>query len=949
LIPFLKSFAADLWKRYQPELGDICIVLPNRRAALFLKEHLAAEAKQTIFAPEIFSTEDFIYKLSGLQIIDNTELLFELYSIYKETPSPETDTFEAFSKWAPALIADFNEIDRYQADAKQLFINLSSIREIENWSLNSKELTGFQLNYIRFWESLGVYYFRLRDKMQKENKAWQGLAYRFVSEHIDELAGRQEWKKICFAGFNALNASEEKIFSQLLRSGKAELYWDADEYYLNDPGQEAGKFLRKHKSEFDDGKNPFRWIGNTLAAEPKNIRIIGTAKNITQAKLSGTLLHELQKKNTSLRSTALVLADENLLFPVLNSIPDTITEINVTMGYPLRSTPMTSLFHLLFQLHVNAEKFSKGRKEEKRFYHTDITSLLRHPYLHQVFRDSELIPGLCKYILDNNIIFIGFRQIEKFCLEKFAEEWPDLMPLLITWNSINDSFKALELLILQLRSTFISKSAGGTKKQHANVETELLFQFSVFLKRLHSLCHSYGHVSELKTLQTLFAQLANNSTIPFYGEPLSGLQVMGMLETRTLDFENIILLSANENILPSGKTQNSFIPFDLKKLFGLPQYNDKDAVFAYHFYRLIQRAKNIFLLYNTESDKFGDGEKSRYITQLVNELAKANPSIIIEESLLELNYGNEEAETQTVTVSKDEAVMEKILILAERGLSPTLLNTFRKCPLKFYLHYIAGIRETEEVEEEIGADTMGTVIHEALEMLYAPFAGKSVGAADLAAMKEGLEEKVKTVFSRYFPTEAIRSGKNLLAFRVSLKFIRNFLSREEELLNLGGSLFITELEKEMKGIVEINGVRVNIKGKADRIDRTAKGIRIIDYKTGKAEDRELTVKDWNELLTDYRLDKSFQLLCYAWLYNSERSQQEEPLLSGIITFRELSAGLKTVSVPGKKEYLDQSALEEFEIVLRELISELFRKESPFKQTNEIKNCEFCAFKTLCKR
>jgi CRISPR/Cas system-associated exonuclease Cas4 (RecB family) len=949
LIPFLKSFAIDLWKKYQPELGAICIVLPNRRAALFLKEHLAAEAKQTIFSPEIYSTEDFIYKLSGLQIIDNTELLFELYSVYSETPGEETDTFEAFSKWAPALIADFNEIDRYQADARQLFINLSSIREIENWSLNSKELTGFQQNYIRFWESLGVYYFKLRDKMQKENKAWQGLAYRFVSENILELAEKQDWKKICFAGFNALNASEEKIFTQLLRANKAELYWDSDEYYLNDPGQEAGKFLRRYKSEFSEDENSFRWIGNNLRTGDKNIRIIGASKNITQAKLAGTLLTELRLQNESLRSTALVLADENLLFPILNSIPDEIGEINVTMGYPLRNTPMASLFHLLFQLHVNAEKFSKGRKGEKRFYHTDITGLLRHPYLHQAFRESDLIPALCRYILDNNIIFIGYRQIEKFCLAKFPDEWLKLAPLLISWKSIDDSFKALDQLILQLRSTFITRQQGSTQKLHANVETELLFQFSMFLKRLHSLCQTFGHVSELKTLQTLFAQLANNSTIPFYGEPLSGLQVMGMLETRTLDFENIVLLSANENILPSGKTQNSFIPFDLKKLFGLPQYNDKDAVFAYHFYRLIQRAKNIFLLYNTESDKFGDGEKSRYITQLVNELAKVNPAIRIEESLLELDYQSEESEAVEVVVNKDDAVMDKIRNLAERGFSPTLLNTFRKCPLKFYLHYIVGIRETEEVEEEIGADTMGTVIHEALELFYAPYTGKSVSAGDIKKMQEDLEEKVKIVFARYFPEEVISSGKNLLAFRVSLKFIRTFLNLEEETLRKGGSLFITELEKEMKGYMEVNGIPVNIKGKADRIDRTEKGIRIIDYKTGKAEDRELAVKDWNDLLTDYKLDKSFQLLCYAWLYDAGRMSHEEPLLSGIITFRELSAGLKTVSVPGKKDYLDKPALLGFETILNELIAELFRKESPFTQTREIKNCEFCAFQTFCKR
>ncbi|HEV7230264.1 MAG TPA: PD-(D/E)XK nuclease family protein, partial [Bacteroidia bacterium] len=782
---FLKTFAEDLWNRYQPDLSSVCVVLPNRRGALFLKEYLSEQAGHTIFAPEIYSTEDFIYELSGLQIIDNTELLFELYSVYSATMQNEADSFELFSKWAPTLIADFNELDRYLVDARQLFINLSSIREIENWSLNSTELTEFQINYIHFWESLGKYYHILRDKLRQENKAWQGLAYRYVSDHISTLIDKQSWRMTCFVGFNALNNAEEKIFTHLQREGKAELYWDADSYYLNDTGQEAGKFLRRYKSEFNENENKFRWTGEGLLKGTKKIHVIGAAKNISQAKFAGTLLRDLQRKNQTMRSTALVLADENLLFPVLNSIPPEITDINVTMGYPLKSTPMASLFHLLFQLHVNAEKFSKGKKGEKRFYHQDLTRLLRHPYIRQAFRDSDLVSALCKYVLDYNIVFIGLRQLEKFCLASFPNQWNNLQALLLPWVSVDDSFLALEALVDMLRKTFRAKENENQEKHATSVETELLFQFSTFLKRLESLCRTYGHVTELKTLQTLFAQLAGISTIPFYGEPLLGLQVMGMLETRTLDFENIVLLSANENILPSGKAQNSFIPFDLKKLFGLPQYTDKDAVFAYHFYRLMQRAENVYLLYNTESDKFGDGEKSRYITQLLNELAKLNPAIQIEESLLSLNYSGESEEP--VVIVKDESVMVRLQVLAGKGLSPTLLNTFRKCPLKFYLHYVTGIRETEEVEEEIGADTMGTVIHEVLQALYTPFTGKNMVAADFGKLKEGLEKEVQKAFAAYFPEEVIRSGKNLLAYRVSLQFIRTFLDGEEKFLENGGT------------------------------------------------------------------------------------------------------------------------------------------------------------------
>jgi ATP-dependent helicase/nuclease subunit B len=944
---FLKTFAETLWKKHQPDLSRVCVVLPNRRGALFLKEYLATAAGKTIFAPEIYSTEDFIYKLSGQEIVDNTEMLFELYQVYTHTLGAEADSFELFSKWAPTLIADFNELDRYLIDAKQLFINLSSIREIENWSLNSTELTEFQQSYIHFWESLGVYYHTLRDKLQSENKSWQGLAYRYVSGHIEGLMKKQNWQTVCFVGFNALNAAEEKIFSHLLHTGQAELFWDADAYYLNDPGQEAGKFLRGYKHAFNADENQFRWISNDLLGTSKRIQVIGAPKNISQAKLAGTLLRDLQKNNQTLRSTALVLADENLLFPVLNSIPETITEINVTMGYPLKNTPMASLFLLLFQVHVNAEKFSKGRKGEKRFYHQDLSRLFRHPYIRQAFKESDILNFLCSYILDNNVVFIGFNQLEKKCRDQFADDWKQLRVLLLPWNSIADSFKALEETISILRTTFRNREKEMSNAHATSVETELLFQFHTFLKRLSTLCGKFGHVSELKTLQSLFSQLANSSTIPFYGEPLLGLQVMGMLETRTLDFENIILLSANENILPSGKAQNSFIPFDLKKLFGLPQYTDKDAVFSYHFYRLMQRAGNVYLLYNTESDKFGDGEKSRYVTQLLNELAKQNPQIEVTESLLELNYGSELE--QAVSIEKDKQVLERLQVLAQRGLSPTLLNTYRKCPLRFYLHYVNGIREKEEVEEEIGADTMGTVMHEVLENLYQPFIGKALQIGDIEAMISGVEVQVKRSFANYFPEEVINTGKNLLAYRVSLKYLKTFLDTELSYLKKGGELHIAELEKEMSTMLSVNGQPVLIKGTADRVDRNRKGIRIIDYKTGRADDRELSVNDWSLLLQDSKLDKSFQLLSYAWLYVSENPNLGEPVLSGIITFRELSAGLKTVKAPIKNEMLEKESLDEFAAVLKTLISEMFDAGRPFIQTSDTKNCEFCPFKTFCRR
>ena len=942
--PFLKNLAQEIWTRYQPDPGRVCVVLPNRRGALFLKEYLSELAGKTIFAPEIYSTEDFISKLSGLQIIDQTEMLFALYSVYTEALQDTADSFDVFSKWAPALLADFNEADRYLVDARQLFVNLSSIREIENWSLNGPELSEFQQKHILFWESIGTFYHSLRARMESEGKAWQGLAYRYVADHLDERMEKQNWDKIFFAGFNALNGAEEKIFTGLYRSGKAELFWDTDSYYLNDPEQEAGKFLRAFRSKHYENEKLFRWTGQNLLTDSKKVFMTGAARNISQAKIAGSILRDMYRTDSSLHSTALVLADENLLFPILHSIPPEIEGINVTMGYPLKSTPMASLFRLCFRLHTNAAKFSKGRKGSKRFYHHDLTALLRHPYIQEIFAHSPMPDALCRYLVNNNIIFAGTAQLEKFCTERYTETWPLLSPLLGNWESIPECFEALEHLVNTLRKAFSPAASPGGKKNP--VEQEWLFQFNSFLKRLESLCAVYPHVTELRTLQALFMQLADTASIPFYGEPLSGLQVMGMLETRTLDFERIILVSANEHILPGSKIQNSFIPHDLKRLFGLPMYSDKDAVFAYHFFRLLQQAREVHLIYNTESDTFGEGEKSRYLTQVLNELVRANPKIEVIESLLELPYTNED--TPPVSIIKTGEVMEKLKLLSEKGFSPTLLNTYRKCSLRFYLRYIAGIREAEEVEEEIGADTLGTVIHDVLEKLFSPQLQKKLLPAQVLEMKKKLEPEVKAAFSRHFPEEAIHTGKNFLAFRIALRFLDSFLNAELGFIQSGHSLFMEELEKEMKVPMAVKDFQVLITGKSDRIDRDGDTIRIIDYKTGKAEKNELEFDSWDELLLNPKLDKSFQLLCYAWLY-ARTEGLPSSMLSGIISFRQIKAGIKPVRTPSGSHQLGKTELDDFEQILLTLILDMFDTGKPFVQTTEKDVCEYCEFRSFCSR
>ena len=954
---FLEQLVKYLSEKYKDDISDLCIVLPNRRAGLFLKTHFVNHLNKTFWAPEVLATEDFVALLAEVEIVDSTTLLFELYETVKAVNPSETESFDEFSKWGQILLNDFNEIDRYLVDASQLFGNLKDIKELETWSLNAEHLTDFQSKYLTFWKSLKAFYFDFQKRLLDKHQAYQGLAYKLVTENIEDRIKKHNWKKIIFAGFNALNKAEEEIIEKLLNSGRAEIIWDTDAYYINNPTQEAGRFIRKYN---ETGK--FRKIAeqnsvieeNLLSTEHKIITVIGAAKNVAQAKVAGNLIDELQNKNESLQNTALVLADENLLFPVLHSLPADLTDINVTMGYPLKNTPISGYFDLIFSLHENGLKLSKG-KTNYSFYHTDLIKLLSHPYTSIILsgdNNSTSIKKVVQVIQGRNIVFAGLSMIENIFSEFNSEmEFSILSVILKHWIKPEDALKCITNLIDLLKNSIILQREVHSENK-ASLELEYLFAFTKIIKRIQDLTADYDTcINDIKTLRSIINQIVRGTTLPFYGEPLMGLQVMGMLETRTLDFENVILLSCNEDILPSGKSVNSFVPFELKRHFGLPTYSDKDAIFAYHFYRLIQRAKNIYLLYNTESDAFGSGEKSRYLTQLIYELPKINPNIVVKEMLVNIPVSTDK-NTNEIKIIKTPEVMEKLKAKAEFGFSPSLLNKYRNCSLQFYFHSIAGLKEAEEVEETIGADTLGSSIHKVLQNFYTPFIGKKISPADIKEMKKEVEKVTTIVFEENYSSKEISYGKNLLTLKVALKFITNFLNEEIKSISENEKnskpTIIKALEQELETTISLDNQSVKIKGTADRIDSIGKQIRIIDYKTGLADNKELKFEDWDEIRTDSNLAKSFQLLTYALMYQKMNPAITQNMISGIITFRELSAGLKTVKVNGSDE-LNSSVLNEFETQLKELLAGIFNPEIDFEQTEEVDNCEYCAFKGICNR
>jgi ATP-dependent helicase/nuclease subunit B len=929
-------------ERHGAALSEVCIVVPNRRAGLFIRNIIADNATGPVWSPSIYAQDDFMAHLSNYTVADRLTQLFYFYEIYKEIEGEEAKAFADFIHWAPTLLADFNEIDQYLADTRQLFAYLNEAKAIDLWNMGH-ELTDFQKKYLHFWGQMKQFYAALTSTLSAKGLAYQGMAYRKAAENLEEAEGNIGWQKVYFLGFNALTTAEEKVMKYLAKIKKAEIFWDADTFYIDNPNHEAGKFLRKYREYF--GEENFNWVENHLSNPEKEIEIIGVSGNAAQAKLAGQILEDLSaERGGKMAGTALVLADEGLLLPVLNSLPQNIDAINVTMGYPLKYTPVASFIDAIFSLHISGLKFSEGRKES-RYYHKDIITLASHPLFslltgkelsatsplntiskrNYVFLSKDLIDDLFSGDIGNTIIF-NTRKDESYIIP-FVEH---LLNIVITLKD--------KLLLAMENET------------GSELTLEYLYTYHRYLKKLITLLGDNPLVSDLQTLRLLFNQLISNTTIPFYGEPLKGLQVMGMLETRTLDFENIVLLSANEGVLPQGKGGHSFIPFDIKREYELPTYSDKDSIFGYHFYRLLQRAKKVWLLYSTQTDGgIGGKEKSRFITQLVNELKGPK----IEQKLLEIPLGT--AHDNVISFKKTPAVIEKLTRIGqgEKGFSPSALTMFIRCPLQFYFRYVAGLKENEEVEETLEAATMGTVIHKVLETLFKPYLNQLLKPDHIDTMQGLAPMVIDHVFNDLLGPENYQFGKNLLIYRVSKRFVENFLSFQKQLLQddagKGFDTVVTNLEQPLAAPFMVAGTEVKIAGNADRIEQSGNDIRLIDYKTGKVDNAELKFSEWDDLIQYPDYAKSFQLLTYAWLYQKSNPEVSGKLHPSIIAFTKLSDGLKECVTPINSGYITDEDLAGFEAVLQQLLLRLFDTGEEFYQTPEKQNCRYCIYNSICNR
>ena len=876
------------------DISKVIIILPNKRSQIFLKQEISRIVKKTIFSPIIYDIESFMSIVSGLDKISDTELLFEFYNIYlNQTKKEETQTFEEFISWAKTLLKDFSEVDRELCDTDSLFDYLKAFKDLTHWS-NYEEETDLIKSYKEFWGKIKLYHNELKNRLFNIRKGYQGLIYREACEHILSYTENKKNIKHIFIGFNALSKSESEVIQEVVNSN-GELYWDIDKSLLNSDYNNASLFIESYLKQWPYYKiNNIEIVSNEYKKE-KNIQAIGTPKNIGQVKYVGELLQSMSPDE--INDTAVVLGDEKLLIPLLNSIPRNVKNINVTMGYPLKNSNIYSFFYLLLSIH------SKGQNS---FYYKSVISLVSHELISPVL-NNEI--DLRKKIRHENLIYMSKKNI----ISLDTENHKIYRLLFSKWNNANNALSScLELIDL-------IKKQYSKNPENDFINLELLYQINKIFLQIKVSCENLDYLKNINSLKILFKELCEMSTSPFSGEPIKGLQIMGMLETRLLNYKNIIIVSVNEGILPVGNSNSSYIPFEIKKANQLQTFKEKDAVFAYHFYRLIKRAQNIWLIYNTEPDAMNNGEESRFIKQIeVEGIHSVNKNLLISKTPLKQNV--------EPFYKKTKSVEEKLNGIIKNGVSASMLCLYVMDKIKFFETYVLGLRE-ESIEETIASSTIGNIVHDSLELIYKEYVGKKLKIVDLEKMKEQINTTVQNIIRNYVREENIYKGKNIIIVETVKEYVKKVILLDQKNLEKGNELKIIAVEKEFENEIKDEVKKYKIRGKIDRIDELNGELRVIDYKSGrKLSKRDLTIKD-NEELRKEKGIYNLQLLIY--MLGIENEFSEKTIKSGIINLKNISEGVLEGVFNGKTG-LSNNELEKYKNEIIMIIKNILDKNKLFK-------------------
>lgn len=936
---FITEIASYIKENYDLSKESLTIIFPNKRAALKLRTELINSKFETnIWLPQILSIQEAMCSWSGIQLLDNIDIIFELIKIVNKAEKIFSNDIYGL---ASQMLKDFDEIDQYAVNAKNLFQNTKDAKEIDLQFLNEDYV--IDRKHIEFFASLNEYYESLRKVLLENKSGYYGLITRHIYDsNIDKLREMVGNRKIIFAGFNAMTKTEEGIIVRLIQENIATLLWDLDEYYFNDSRQEAGIFAREF---FERNKHiqsiKRNFIGNKLVTDKKNIDIIGASGAVIQ---TNALQLELHNESKDSDNEVIVLSDESMLIPVLNCIPSGKSEeMQVTMGFPYSTSILNQFLQHLFVFQKNIRNNNKG------IYFWSLVRLLNSELIKIIFTKEEL-KHLFNWKNENIKKSAYYISTEDFKSLKEHHDIYDFFCLISKkWNSNTDCISSIKSLLKAIY-----------KKVKINDKSNFISnQISVagrIINKIEKLLNKYEDIIQIADIENLYRQSSSEMTINLKGD-YGGLQIMGLLETRNLDFKTVHILSVNEGILPQSKNANSLIPFDLRKHYGLPTYNNKQAVYAYHFYRLLQNAENIKIYYNTLADGMGEGESSRFIKQIIHEMPSKNPNANIKEKVYK-SPSNKNKEIEKIEAKKTDEVYDKIIkklsFVSEdkkSGLSPTSISCYLKCPLKFYLKYIEKIND-DIPQELIQSNVIGTIIHAALENLYKYFGSDDITLEKYQEIydKHFNDALKKALADNNFPNGLPHSGFNYLSSKMMDKMIENFIKQEIKFLKANKTMKIIGLEENLFASIYVpeHKTNVNLTGNADRIDQVGNTIRIIDYKSGSVNDSDVVIKKNVNELKDLS-EKSLQLLIYKYLYKKAHNDiAADDIEPGIIGLRKISKGIFSLS-NNSSLFIGEDLIEDFESKLSAIYNEILDKDIPFRQTEDENKCLNCSFVDICKR
>jgi len=961
---FIQSVAADLWARYGERVGELKVILPNTRTRVFFVDALSKIADRPLWAPEYLSIDSLMVELAGLERADAIGAITRLFRIYADY-HPE-EKFDSFFRWGEVLVADYDAVDKYLIDAEMLFANIADLKEVDanlEDYLSEEQLqivrrfwrefdssrgdSRHKERFLSVWRTLLPIYNRFRDSLAADGVGYTGMIYRRAAERLRDGSATLPEGGYVVVGFNALSAAEKVLFDHLKNAHEADFYWDYDDYYLNDERQEAGLFIRENLRRYP---MPVSFVLESQFATPKEINVISTASASLQCKYVGEFVEDVVRRDGKIdRTTAIVLTDEGLLSPLLYSLPDSVGKVNITMGYPLRTTLPYSFTERLLQLQLRARRTKKTG--EVAFYHSDVVGLLSHPFL--MAYDKRTCVRLKGEITTQGRMYVA--------QERLTGHGEVLDRLFAHY----DKYTSLDAYLSDVLGVISHMEVEHGSDERRSLNRECFGMIDEAVHKTYNSIARCGVEMKLSTEVALLRRVLQGLRIPYSGEPLSGVQVMGILETRNLDFDNVLLLSMNDDNFPSGRlTDTSFIPYNLRFAYGMPTPRHNEGVYAYYFYRLIQRARRVDMVYCSVADEKSTGEQSRYIYQLDFESPHELHRV---EKSLNVNLAKE----SDIVVEKRGEVLRKLheYMVEEAGdgvrkLSPSTFNNYMECSLKFYFKAIAGIRTEEEIEEGVDDALFGTIFHKAMQLLYEPMVERHLRPSDyLPTLKpESVHKAVRdAITDEYFAGEEVPESDysgNLVVVRDTVeKYILECVLPFDS-NSARGEFEVVRLEHPMQSDFSFGeGSSVRFYGFADRIDRLPDGsLRIVDYKTGSLHKDFAGLTALLSRQPEGRNGAVLQTLIYSMM--AERMQQR-----GELEGRGAAPSLYYVRYLSREEYSpllnDTSSglpvnsyadyRDEFESELAAVLHELFDPGVPFAATEDEKVCQWCDFAKICRR